>query len=339
MASVAGGEALVDGLAGICGGVVALVTTYPLLTHTTRVQTGTAASTTQHIKEECQHQHEHENEKKEKEKDGDESDSLKQKPSQSLVRRMVSLEVIRENDWLIKLVQSYFAGLKPALIGTICAQGSYYYFYSLFRRLATGGSELSRKHSLSLASSLLVSSLAGCINVLLNNPIWVVVTRMQASNTSFWSTVRDMYNEDGIASMFKGLVPALLMVSNPVVQFALLEYMTKLLVNHRKTHRLSATELVLLGGLAKLGATVICYPMHTVKSVLQVSGKGKSNPQHYKGSVDALQQLWAKNGIREFYRGMQSKIAQSVLAAALLHLVRQRIQLLSKKVIRSVMKA
>ncbi|RZR85318.1 hypothetical protein BHM03_00012278, partial [Ensete ventricosum] len=43
-----------------------------------------------------------------------------------------------------------------------------------------------------------------CVNVLLTNPIWVVVTRMQ---------VQELYDEAGFWGFWKGVIPTLIMVS------------------------------------------------------------------------------------------------------------------------------
>ncbi|KAG6763743.1 hypothetical protein POTOM_031182 [Populus tomentosa] len=63
-------------------------------------------------------------------------------------------------------------------------QGVCYYFYQVFRDRAEAiARELKMNGigdgSVGMLSSLVVAAFAGCTNVLLTNPIWVVVTRMQ----------------------------------------------------------------------------------------------------------------------------------------------------------------
>ncbi|MBA0811342.1 hypothetical protein Gohar_003251 [Gossypium harknessii] len=63
-------------------------------------------------------------------------------------------------------------------------QGVYYYFYQIFRNKAESKALERQKKgigdgSVGMLSSLIVAALSGCVNVLLTNPIWVVVTRMQ----------------------------------------------------------------------------------------------------------------------------------------------------------------
>lgn len=80
-----------------------------------------------------------------------------------------------------------YAGIEPALLGTAVSQGIYFYLYSSFRQLAVAAKskgrpvEASRRQDIGVVASLVTAALAGCGNVLLTNPIWVVATRMQAA--------------------------------------------------------------------------------------------------------------------------------------------------------------
>ena len=93
---------------------------------------------------------------------------------------------------------------------------------------------------------MLAGALAGSATVLCTNPIWVVNTRMtarkaEASSTSTTSasdlekgvqtgqvpkakrpstigTLLAMINNEGIASLFAGVLPALVLVANPILQ-------------------------------------------------------------------------------------------------------------------------
>jgi len=66
-----------------------------------------------------------------------------------------------------------------------------------------------RRQEIGVTASLLTASLAGCGNVLLTNPIWLVVTRMQthAQPTSALSVVRSICEEDGIAALWRVRLP------------------------------------------------------------------------------------------------------------------------------------
>uniref|UniRef100_A0A1D1XS34 Mitochondrial substrate carrier family protein Q n=1 Tax=Anthurium amnicola TaxID=1678845 RepID=A0A1D1XS34_9ARAE len=317
-------EALINGLAGAGGGIIAQLITYPLQTVNTRQQTDREPS-------------------KSRGKDG------------TIVQMC---KVVHQEGW-----QKLYGGLKPSLVGTAASQGVYYYFYQIFRSRAENAA-LDRWNrgigdgSVGMFESLVAAALSGCVNVLLTNPIWVVVTRMQthkktkriqpthslsvvpdaeilaAAVDSPYKTshaVQELYNEAGIWGFWKGVFPTLIMVSNPSIQFMLYETLLKKLRERRATNMkgtdgITALEIFLLGAIAKLGATVATYPLLVVKSRLQAKQVVSSDKRHhYKGTADAIVKMIRYEGLSGFYNGMSTKIVQSVLAAAVLFMVKEEL--------------
>lgn len=317
-------DALINGFAGAGGGIIAQLITYPLQTVNTRQQT--------------------------------ERDPKKAKVKLGTIEQMC--QVVQQEGW-----SRLYGGLTPSLVGTAASQGVYYYFYQIFRNNAEAtATELKKKGigdgSVGMLSSLLVAALSGCVNVLLTNPIWVVVTRMQthrkplkesqpdqnlstAPDEAFLAAiepppygtshaVQEVYDEAGIFGFWKGVFPTLIMVSNPSIQFMLYETMLKKLKERRASNKkgngVTALEIFFLGALAKLGATVVTYPLLVVKSRLQakqvIDGDKR---QHYKGTFDAFMKMIRHEGFSGFYKGMSTKIVQSVLAAAVLFMVKEEL--------------
>ncbi|KAJ6726952.1 MITOCHONDRIAL NICOTINAMIDE ADENINE DINUCLEOTIDE TRANSPORTER 1-RELATED-RELATED [Salix purpurea] len=314
-------DALINGLAGAGGGIIAQLITYPLQSVNTRQQT----------------------ERDVKRKHG-------------TIEQMC--QVIKNEGW-----GRLYSGLAPSVAGTACSQGVYYYFYQIFRDRAEA---IARDHkrngigdgSVGMLSSLVVAALAGCTNVLLTNPIWVVVTRMQThmknskkSQPSPSSIVpaekvldpiepppygtghaiQELYDEAGIWGFWKGVFPTLIMVSNPSIQFMLYETMMKKLKTKRALVKqgdtgVTALEIFLLGALAKLGATVVTYPLLVVKSRLQAKQITTGDKRHhYEGTLDAILKMIRYEGFHGFYKGMSTKIVQSVLAAAVLFMIKEEL--------------
>ncbi|OAY46210.1 peroxisomal nicotinamide adenine dinucleotide carrier isoform X2 [Manihot esculenta] len=318
-------DALINGLAGAGGGIIAQLITYPLQTVNTRQQT--------------------------------ERDPKKEKRKLSTIEQMC--QVVKHEGW-----ERLYGGLMPSLVGTAASQGVYYYFYQIFRDKAEAIA-LERKikgfgdGTVGMFSSLVVAALSGCVNVLLTNPIWVVVTRMQthrkvskksqpshsllvatdktildAIEPSPYGTnhaIQEVYGEAGVWGFWKGVLPTLIMVSNPSIQFMLYETMLKKLkkqrsLNKKGSNGVTAWEIFLLGALAKLGATVVTYPLLVVKSRLQAKQlKTGDKRHHYEGTLDAILKMIRYEGFYGFYKGMSTKIAQSVLAAAVLFMVKEEL--------------
>ncbi|CAI9768334.1 unnamed protein product [Fraxinus pennsylvanica] len=322
-------DALISGLAGAGGGIIAQLITYPLQTVNTRQQT--------------------------------DRDPKKEKRSLGTMEQM--FQVVKQEGW-----GRLYGGLTPSLVGTAASQGVYYYFYQIFRNKAEAAALERKKRgfgdgSVGMVSSLVVAALSGCVNVLLTNPIWVVVTRMQthtkkslpsrseslSSETESLSSkevilaaaelppygtsnvIDEIYGEGGVWGFWKGVFPTLIMVSNPSIQFMLYETLLKKLKKRRALsgkdkNDVTALEIFLLGALAKLGATVVTYPLLVVKSRLQAKQVTNGDRRRqYNGTLDAILKMIRYEGFYGFYKGMGTKIVQSVLAAAVLFMVKEEL--------------
>lgn len=344
-------DAIVNGLAGAGGGIIAQILTYPLQAVNTRQQT----------------------ERKSKNSKLQASiteskplDDRQLKKSRNIYQELC--KVVGEEGW-----GGLLRGLTPSLVGTAASQGVYYYFYQVFRNQAEAAALTQKKKgtgdgTVGMLSSLVVAALAGCLNVLLTNPIWVVVTRMQtyiqaqrklANHTDEEKgssesqvqifppsktvgtliaqpygtrlAVKDLYNEAGILGFWKGVLPTLIMVSNPSIQFTLYEGMLKQLRLRRASNQqglttVTAVEVFLLGAIAKLGATVATYPLLVVKSRLQAKQAiGEDKELQYTGTLDAILKMIRFEGLAGFYKGMGTKILQSVFAAAVLFMIKEEL--------------
>lgn len=167
-------------------------------------------------------------------------------------------------------------------------------------------------------------ALAGSATVLITNPIWVVNTRMTArqaeSNETVLPTKEDgshdpaaaqskkspspstistflkIIKEDGVVRLFAGVLPALVLVVNPILQYTIFEQLKQFLEKRRKV---GATDSFVLGALGKLAATTITYPYITVKSRAHVaSGAGQS-----EGMTASLKRIVREEGVGGLYGG------------------------------------
>ncbi|KAL1535430.1 peroxisomal nicotinamide adenine dinucleotide carrier [Salvia divinorum] len=314
-------DALINGLAGAGGGIIAQLVTYPLQTVNTRQRT--------------------------------ERDQKEERRTIGTLEQMY--QIVKQEGW-----ERLYGGFAPSLVGTAASQGVYYYFYQIFRNKAEAAALKRRRKgsgdgSVGILSSLVVAALAGCVNVLLTNPVWLVVTRMQTHTkknrqrrTGLLSpedaipsavepppfdtrhAIQEVYGEGGVLGFWRGVFPTLIMVSNPSIQFMLYETLLKKL----KTRRLSsnegssnitAAEIFLLGAFAKLGATVVTYPLLVVRSRLHAKQIVADKRHLYRGTADAVAKMIRYEGCYGFYKGMGTKIVQSVLAAAVLFMVKEEL--------------
>lgn len=137
---------------------------------------------------------------------------------------------------------------------------------------------------LTTVESMIAGAIAGSATVLMTNPIWVVNTRMTtrksndeslpgappAKAPSTLGTLLALLREEGPARLFAGVLPALILVINPILQYTFFEQMKQFL---EKKRRVTPKDAFVLGALGKLLATSITYPYITVKSRMHVAGR------------------------------------------------------------------
>ncbi|KAH7510813.1 hypothetical protein FEM48_ZijujUnG0085400 [Ziziphus jujuba var. spinosa] len=293
------------------------------------------------------------------------------------------LHVIRTEGW-----GGLYSGLKPSLLGTAASQGIYYYFYQVFKNKAEAVAAARRDKghgdgTVGMISWLVVAAIAGSLNVLLTNPIWVLVTRMQthtqaerkileerkedllreASESSLrnstlqdklaeldslkprpygtlhaWNEnkwikefqVREVFSEAGITGFWKGIIPTLIMVCNPSIQFMIYETSLKHLRAKRAANKWGSKRVTALevSYLLKMFDNVRKYVtvLFATKSRLQAKQEiGGNITLRYSGTLDAIVKMIRHEGLPGFYKGMSTKIVQSVFAASVLFMVKEEI--------------
>lgn len=153
-----------------------------------------------------------------------------------------------------------------------------------FERAALKAGRGTRK--LTTFESIIAGAIAGSATVLITNPIWVVNTRMTARKEesdektlpgssakkapSTLGTLLKMIREEGPMSLFAGVMPALVLVINPILQYTIFEQLKQLMEKRKKV---GPSDSFYLGAIGKLFATSITYPYLTVKSRAHVAGR------------------------------------------------------------------
>ncbi|KAL8899334.1 MAG: hypothetical protein Q9192_001628 [Flavoplaca navasiana] len=213
---------------------------------------------------------------------------------------------------------------------TMYLQKGYEWTRAFFERAAIRSSRASKK--LTTIESMIAGAIAGSATVLITNPIWVVNTRMTARQSesssseslpgpgtkesqpktkkpSTIATLRSLFRTEGPQALFAGVLPALVLVINPILQYTIFEQLRNILEKRRKV---SPRDVFLLGALGKLLATSITYPYITIKSRMHV----KEGTQEGMGS--ALKRAVREEGWGGLYKGIGPKVTQSVITAAFL---------------------
>ncbi|GJN88130.1 hypothetical protein Rhopal_001086-T1 [Rhodotorula paludigena] len=301
-------DSAVHAVAGAAGGCIAMAVTYPLVNLSTRSQV------------EAKSKHES--------------------------TRAAVLKVIQRDG-----VAGLYDGLSSSLVGIAVTNGIYYLCFEEARAIVLK-SRKSTRLALSTLESILVSAAAGAATSILSNPIWVVNTRQTVRTTvaadpsgapsptktviekrrGILQTILDILRTDGPGAFFHGLGPALILVSNPILQFTLFEQL-KNLITRRRALRLAKgsaavppltdLDFFILGAVTKLFATDL-----TVKARMQA---GNAAGRSYTSSLDGLRKIVAAEGVQGLYKGIGPKLTQSVATAALLFLAKEKIYLATRQ--------
>ncbi|KAL9933923.1 hypothetical protein V8E36_007005 [Tilletia maclaganii] len=234
-------------------------------------------------------------------------------------------------------------------------------------KAVTASATIAQGDALSTLESIFVGWVAGTMTTVISNPIWVVNTRqtVKAAPTptsravgpsssagakavgpaaakaqrklGFFETLDQIVKRDGALALWRGLGPALVLVLNPILQYTVFEQLKNAVVKGRLARGASAAltdfDFFWLGALSKLVATGTTYPQIVIKSRMQSGSTGKGA----KGNVwSAMVDIVNSEGFAGLYRGISSKLLQSVLTAAILFMSKERVFLLTKKALTTV---
>ncbi|XP_074552438.1 peroxisomal membrane protein PMP34 [Halichoeres trimaculatus] len=237
---------------------------------------------------------------------------------------------------------SLYRGWLPVISSLCCSNFVYFYTFNTLKRLKATGPGKSKP-----GTDLLMGIAAGVVNVLLTTPMWVVNTRLKLQGVKFrnedlhqthYRGIFDAFSQiianEGVGTLWNGTLPSLILVLNPAIQFMFYEGMKRRAGRGGK--KISSAEIFLIGAIAKAVATTATYPLQTVQAILrfgQYKGDGKGS---VIGSISNIFSLLMERiktyGVLGLYKGLEAKLLQTVLTAALMFVVYEKITAATFKV-------
>ena len=199
-----------------------------------------------------------------------------------------------------------------------------------------------------MALSLLSSTVAGMINVVLTNPLWVVSLRIMEGKipqkSTLWLAIQNIAKSEGVHQLWSGTLTSLLLVSNPIIQHFVYEQMRSWLLNRQQKQAysrgatfpitaLTPSQAFLFGVFAKAIATVLTYPLQLAQVLLRLQTKrlesssidsnrgvdeqtSRTKGVTYSGTFNCLHHQFCRGGISALFLGMNAKLLQTVLTSA-----------------------
>lgn len=217
-----------------------------------------------------------------------------------------------------------YRGIVPVL-QSLCIS-NFVYFYTFHSLKTLAGIE-----SQSAVRDLFLGTIAGVVNVMTTTPFWVVNTRLKTMivrpYTNLINGLFYIWKTEGIQGLWAGAVPSLMLVSNPALQFMMYEALKRRVAKLSSTP--SAITFFLIGALAKTFATCLTYPLQLIQTKLRhghkTSDKPMGNLSPNTGVIQMLLTILKANGFAGLFVGLEAKLLQTVLTAALMFTAYEKI--------------
>ncbi|XP_068985946.1 peroxisomal membrane protein PMP34 [Bombus flavifrons] len=253
------------------------------------------------------------------------------------VRSRLQLEEDRESKSTLATIRdlaakegpaTLYRGMVPVLQSLCVSNFVYFYTFHGLRMLRANKNQ-------SAGNDLLVASIAGVINVLTTTPLWVVNTRLKMRGINNTQERNNLYNTlygglihiwkyEGLKKLWAGTVPSLMLVMNPAIQFMTYETIKRKVLASLYGVQPPAWTFFVIGAIAKAVATILTYPLQLVQTKLRHGHKYRNMPPN-AGSLEILFYILKKQGIGGLYKGMEAKLLQTILTAALMFLTYEKI--------------
>lgn len=157
---------------------------------------------------------------------------------------------------------------------------AYFFFYSFVRntyikRITAALPAGAKMPALSTAAELALGALAGALAQIFTIPVSVIATRQQVGrqsaeeaaaegprDDSFLGVAREIIREEGVAGLWLGIKPGLVLTVNPAITYGMFERVKSVLLLAKAKagsgDKLTPGLSFLVGALSKTLATIVC---------------------------------------------------------------------------------
>ncbi|XP_032816885.1 peroxisomal membrane protein PMP34 [Petromyzon marinus] len=239
-------------------------------------------------------------------------------------------------------LQAVYRGWFPVISSLCCSNFVYFYTFNSLKTLW-----LDQRNNSSPGKDMLMGFLSGAVNVLLTTPMWVVNTRLKLQGAKFrnerieqtnykgmFDAFRQIIEKEGVRALWNGTLPSLVLAFNPAIQFMVYEGLKRQAASGKI--KLNAMDIFIIGAIAKAIATTATFPLQTVQSILRFgqyeSGSSSGVLGSLKNILLLISQRVRKQGVAGLYKGLEAKLLQTVLTAALMFVLYEKIAALTFRI-------
>eukprot|EP00823_Brevimastigomonas_motovehiculus_P008372 TRINITY_DN7662_c0_g1_i1.p1 TRINITY_DN7662_c0_g1~~TRINITY_DN7662_c0_g1_i1.p1 ORF type:complete len:324 (+),score=42.65 TRINITY_DN7662_c0_g1_i1:82-1053(+) len=243
-------------------------------------------------------------------------------------------------------LKGLYTGLAPNLLGSGAAWGVNFYIYNLakqsWRKYILHTSPDSKEH-LGPLPHLLCAACGGVATSLATNPIWLIKTRLQVQSKNLsapqYTGIVDCFtrivHEEGPLALYKGLVPALSLVSNGALQFMAYEELKRFTIRYvsKSETSLGSMHFAAMGFFAKAFSATITYPLQVTRARLYQGRKpdralkikaqaataaAEAKQQYYTSMRGVIFDILRNESPLSFYRGLFPHLLKTAPLSALM---------------------
>lgn len=248
-----------------------------------------------------------------------------------------------------KGILGWYHGLLSSIIGSAAQNFSYFYWYTIVKRVY-GRMRKSGSHRHLAAIELFLGALAAAISQCFTMPIGVVTTQQQTDKQrrSLLQLIKEVYVQDGIKGFWKGLSVSLVLCINPSITYGSYERLKQIWLGGR--HYLGPLESFSIGVIAKSMATFATQPLIVLKAMLQKkhdrkpqkgaaekpSGDDAEAEIQFDSFTHALDHLWKTERFHGLYKGIGPQLLKGVIVQGMLFMFKDQIDLLFVVMLKSI---
>lgn len=227
-------------------------------------------------------------------------------------------------------VLSLWRGNTPNVLRIVPTYALRFTLFSEFQKVAAWGHG---DKPLNLGRQMLAGALSGFTTVLVTHPLDLIRTRFSADLSKWdgrpdlaakapartmWQAFRVLVRQEGIVGIYRGL-PVSAVEITPYVAISLGGY--NYLVSQIPSERTNSSSKFLVGWLSGLAASLVCYPLDTLKRRRMLDGTSgfmaSGLPQKRAGVIPYFLGVLRREGVGVFYRGCLINALKSAPAASL----------------------
>ncbi|XP_022102396.1 peroxisomal membrane protein PMP34-like [Acanthaster planci] len=240
-------------------------------------------------------------------------------------------EIVREEG-----VFSLYRGWFPVISSLCCSNFVYFYAFNGLKAAC-----LDHMKGTVAIKELLIGVVAGVINVLVTTPMWVVNMRLKLQGANFqteqkqkskhphysgiFDAFRTIIQDEGLAAMWNGMSSSLLLVLNPAIHFMVYEAFKRFISQYTGNQEHSSVVYFVLGAVSKVIATLLTYPLQLVQAKQRYDKEESESHRKLKSMWSVLSYIVRNQGPLGLYKGLEAKLLQTVLTAAMMFAIYEKI--------------